>query len=116
MALGVIPVAWPTGMAATRSDALFGALAGWLIAADATVLFATGRVRLEGTGLELPAGFLAVILAVIPAVAGIAAGQLGTPVGFGRHAGARTATVAAVVAVLMLAGVAVLPAVMARPA
>ena len=58
LALGVIPVAWPTGMAATRSDALFGALAGWLIAADATVLFATGRVRLEGTGLELPAGFL----------------------------------------------------------
>jgi hypothetical protein len=109
LALGVISAAWPIGMAATRTDALFGALAGFLIAADATVLLASGRVLLEGTGVELPAGFLAVILAAIPAIVGIAAGQLGTPVGFGRNAGARSAIVAAAVAVIILAGIAILP-------
>jgi hypothetical protein len=109
LALGVIPAAWPTGVAATRMDALFGALAGFLIGADATVLLAGGRLHVEGTPLDLPAGFLAVILAALPFALGIAAGQLGSPVGFGRHAGARSAVVAAIVAVVMLAALGALP-------
>jgi len=109
LALGVIPAAWPTAMAATRTDALFGALAGFLIAADLTVLLAGGRLRVEGTALDLPAGFLAVILAALPVALGIAAAHLSGPVGFGRHAGARSAVIAAVAAVVMLAGLATLP-------
>jgi hypothetical protein len=108
LALGVIPAAWPTGMAATRSDALFGALAGFLIAADAAVLLAGGHLYVGGLDLDLPAGFLAVILAGLPCLAGIVAGQLGSPVGFGRQAGAWTAIVSAVVAAIGLAGLATL--------
>jgi hypothetical protein len=111
LALGVIPAAWPTGMAATRSDALLGAIAGFLVAADAAVLFAGGRLHLEGTSLELPAGLLAVILAVGPFVAGILAGQLRSPIGFGRQSGARSAVGAAMVALILLGGLATLPAV-----
>ena len=78
LALGVIPAAWPTGMAATRTDALFGSLAGFLIAADAAVLLADGHLHVDGTNLDLPAGFLTVILAAVPCLAGITAGQLGS--------------------------------------
>jgi hypothetical protein len=109
LALGVIPAAWPTGMAATRADALFGSLAGFLIAADATVLLAGGRLHVEGTGLDLPAGFLAVLLATAPVIAGVVAGQLRSPVGFGRVAGSRSAITAAVVAGLVLGAFAMLP-------
>jgi hypothetical protein len=109
LALGVIPAAWPTGMAATRMDALFGAVAGFLIAADATVLLAGGRVHLEGTAFDLPAGFLSVILAAVPFLLGMAASQLAGPIGFGRNAGARSAILAAVAAVVVLGGVATLP-------
>jgi hypothetical protein len=108
LALGVIPVAWPAAMAATRSDALFGSLAGFLIAADAAVILARGRVLVEGTSIELPAGFLAVLLAVVPAVAGVLGGQLGSAVGFGRNAGARSAIAAALATVFVLGGLAVL--------
>ena len=110
LALSVIPVAWPTGMAATRADALFGCIAGFLIAADATVLLASGRILLEGPGLELPVGFLAVLLAAAPALAGVIAGQLRSPVGFGRQAGATSAVVAAIAALVMVGGLAMLPA------
>jgi hypothetical protein len=112
LALGVIPAAWPSGMAATRTDALFGALAGFLIAADATVLLAGGRLHLEGTPFDLPAGFLSVILAAIPFALGMAAGQLASPIGFGRNAGARSAILAAVAAVVVLGGLATLPGLM----
>jgi hypothetical protein len=106
LALGVIPASWPMAMAATRSDALFGATAAFLIAADAAVLLAGGRLQVEGTALELPAGFLAVILAAAPAAAGITAGQLVNPLGFGRHAGAVGAVVSALAALIALAGLA----------
>src|SRR5512132_423795 len=76
LALGVIPAAYPIALAATRSDAVLGAVAACLIAADAAALLAAGRLQVEGTGLELPAGFLAVLLAAAPAAAGITAGQL----------------------------------------
>jgi hypothetical protein len=109
LALGVIPAAWPTAMAATRTDAVFGSLAGFLIAADATVLLAGGRLRVEGTAADLPVGFLAVILAALPLALGVAAGQLMSPVGFGRQAGSRSAIVAAVAAMVMLVGLAMLP-------
>ena len=108
LALGVIPAAWPTGMAATRTDALFGSLAGFLIAADAAVLLADGHLHVDGTNLDLPAGFLTVILAAVPCLAGITAGQLGSPIGFGRLAGARSAVVAGLAAAIVLAGLAML--------
>ena len=54
LALGVIPAAWPTGMAPTRTDALFGAVAGFLIAADATALLAGGRLLDDAAALDAP--------------------------------------------------------------
>jgi hypothetical protein len=108
LALGVIPAAYPVALAATRSDALLGAVAAFLIAADAAALLAAGRLQVEGTGLELPAGFLTVLLAAAPAAAGIAAGQLATPLGFGRHAGAWSAAVAAIASLAALTGLALL--------
>jgi hypothetical protein len=112
LALGVIPAAWPTGMAATRLDAMFGSLAAFLIAADAAVLLASGQLHVDGTELRLPAGFLAVTLATVPCLAGIAAGQLGSPVGFGRQAGSRSAIVSAVATFVVLAALGLLPGLM----
>ena len=43
LALGVISAAYPVALAPTRSDALFGSVAAFLIAADAAVLLAGGR-------------------------------------------------------------------------
>jgi hypothetical protein len=79
------------------------------MAADATVLLASGRLHVEGTDIDLPAGFLAVLLATAPLIAGIVTGQLRSPVGFGRVAGSRSAIAAAAVAGLVLVGLMVLP-------
>ncbi len=108
LALGVLPAAWPAAMAATRSDALFGAIAAFLIAADATVMLAGGPVALATRDQTLPAGLLAVLLAGGPGLAAIGAGQLGSPLGFGRRAGAWSAAVGAVAGTAVLVTLALL--------
>lgn len=102
LALAVLPVGYPVGMAATRSDALFGAAAAFLIAADATILLAGQMVDLGASGAAR-AGLLAATLALPGAVVGLLAGQVATPLGFGRRAGALTAATAAAIALAALA-------------
>ena len=105
LALGVLTVAYPVAMAPTRSDALMGAVFAYLIAADATVVLAGSPFSLERAGREVPGGLLVGLLALIPAVAGLLGGQLATPLGFGRRAGAIGALVAAVASLVVLAAI-----------
>jgi hypothetical protein len=106
LALAVIATAYPVAMAATRGDALLGAIAAVLIAADLTVIFAGSRVVLERSGTTIGGGLLVAALAAIPALVGLAASQVGAAFGFGRRAGALCALAATIAAVLVLALVA----------
>jgi len=92
LALGVVTVAYPVAMAATRSDALLGAISGFLLASDLTILF-TGAL-------------FVVALASLPALVGLLASQVATPLGFGRRAGAGAAVTGALIALVILAVVA----------
>jgi hypothetical protein len=101
-ALSVIPIAYPVAMAATRGDAILGAVAALLIAADVTVVVAGGRVIMGPGGLELGSGLLVGTLAAGPAIIGLLCGELLTPLGFGRRAGAIAAVAGAIGAVAVL--------------
>lgn len=103
LSLGVIATAYPIALSATRSDALLAAAAAFLIAADLTLIVASGEVAFDTAGVQLPAGLLVALIAVVPAAIGVIAGQLASPVGFGRRAGAATALVSAIVAIAILA-------------
>ena len=105
LGLAVIAGAYPVALAATRTDAVLGAVAAVLLSVDATVVLTTGHVMLPSAGSRIGLGALAGLLAAGPALAGLVAGQVATPLGFGRRAGAWSAIVAAVagVAVLLLA-------------
>lgn len=105
-ALAVLPVAYPVAMAATRGDAMLGALAALLIASDVTIVFAGGRVVLTPGSPELASGLLVATLAAGPAIVGLLSGQLLAPFGFGRRAGAIAAGVAALGAVAILTALA----------
>ena len=104
--LAVIPIAYPVAFAGTRPDAVLGAVASFLVAADLTVLVAGTRVEF-GAGRALGMGLLAVLLATIPAVVGLVASQVASPVGFGRRAGAWSALVGAVGAAAAVIGVSI---------
>ena len=106
LALGVITIAYPVAMAATRSDALMGAVAAFLVAADVTTIVAASPFSLEGVNQQLGGGLLVALLALTPAVIGLAAGQLATPLGFGRRAGAAGAIVAAIASLVVLVAIA----------
>jgi hypothetical protein len=105
LALGVLTIAYPVAMAATRSDALMGAVAAYLIAADVTTILAASPFSLERANQQLGGGLLVALLALLPAVIGLVAGQLATPLGFGRRAGAAGAIVAAVASVVVLVAI-----------
>jgi hypothetical protein len=109
LAVGVFAVAYPVGLAATRLDAILGAVTGAIVAADllALITVAAGeRVAILGGASVLPVGFLAAILAMPAAVGGIAASQLFSPHGFGRRAGRIGAVAAIIVATpILLVGV-----------
>jgi hypothetical protein len=107
VAIAVIPISYPVAMAATRADAVLGALAAFLLAADASLILAPAPVFLPRTGMEAGAGLLTAVIAVLPALLGLIGGQLATPLGFGRRAGAWTALVAVICCGLTLAGLAV---------
>jgi hypothetical protein len=102
LALGVITIAYPVAMAPTRSDALMGAVAAYLLAADVTTIVAASPFSLERLGQQIGGGLLVALLALTPAVIGLVAGQLATPLGFGRRAGAVGAIVAAIGSVVVL--------------
>ena len=102
LALGVITAGYPVAFAARRRDAILGAFAGFLIAADTVAMLVTTQVEMHGMGRQAGLGVVAGVLALGPAVAGLAAGQLATPLGFGRRAGAATTVAAGGVALLVL--------------
>jgi hypothetical protein len=99
VALGIFVVSYPTFLAATKSDAVMGAVAAFLIAADAfmVVSFLThDEVLVHALGRGLPLGVVAVAASVPTAIAGLMIGQLTAPLGFGRSAGLRSAVAGAV--------------------
>lgn len=108
ISVGVFAVAYPIGLVATRQDAILGGIAGFLVAADvvAIVTVVAGlRVAIRvatGDGFVLPVGLLAALLALAPAIVGLLASQLVSPVGFGRRAGGWGAIAAAAVATPIL--------------
>ena len=93
LALGVLAVGVPVVVAATRSEAVLGAIAGFLVGADLLMLVSLifpQSVAVGSLGVSLPLGLLAAILAIPVALAGIVFGPLLEPLGFGRSAGLRT--------------------------
>ncbi len=102
LALAVLAVSYPLVMTATRFDAVLGAIAAFLIGADLVVI-AGGRLLLGDHTREIGTGLFVVALAVGPAIVGLAAGELLSPLGFGRRAGSWSAVTAAVVSIVALA-------------
>ncbi|MFH1475413.1 MAG: hypothetical protein ABIG85_06085 [Chloroflexota bacterium] len=106
LSIGVLAVAYPVAMAATKGDAILGAIAGWIVGADllavATVLM-NQRLLLIGVGVTVPFGVVAGVFAAPAALGGLLAAELFTPLGFGRRAGRLAAIVATVVATPILA-------------
>jgi hypothetical protein len=107
LALSVVSAAYPVAMAATRDDAVFGAIAAYLVAADLTVVFAGGRILLERSQAAIGGGLLAAGLALLPAIVGLVASQMATPLGFGRRAGAISAVSAALATAVAIAAFAI---------
>jgi hypothetical protein len=108
VALGVFAVCGPVFMAATRGEAILGATAAFLVAADvlmASSLVAGDSVMIHPLARSLPLGTVACGLAVPVALAGLLTSQLGARLGFGRSAGVRSAVGAApLVVVVALVG------------
>jgi hypothetical protein len=109
VALGILVVAYPTFLAATREDAILGVVAAFLVAADAfmAVSFVAGNdVLVHPLARSLPLGVVAAAAAVPVALAGLVIGQLSAPLGFGRSTGLRSAmagAVAGLIAVIVVA-------------
>jgi hypothetical protein len=105
LSIGVLAVAYPVTMAATKGDAILGAITAWIIAADllAIVTALMGqRLLLLGAGVTVPIGVVAGLFAAPAALAGLLAAELFTPLGFGRRAGRIAALAALAVAVPIL--------------
>jgi hypothetical protein len=102
LAIGVITTTYPVAMAATRSDAILGVLAAWLVAVDLTIVFVGGHLVLDSAGFQLPAGVVVGLVALAPLGAALIASQVGASLGFGRRAGALAAVASAVGAVVAL--------------
>jgi hypothetical protein len=103
--LGVLGVAYPVAMAATKGDAILGAIVAWVVGADllaiATVVMGQ-QLLLVGAGITVPLGVAASVFAAPAALSGLLAAQLFTPLGFGRRAGRFAAIAAAAVATPIL--------------
>ena len=97
LSIGVLSVAYPVAMAATRGDAILGAVTGWIVGADLLALVTVAmnqRILLLGSGATVPLGIVAGLFAAPAALGGLLAAELFTPLGFGRRAG-RVAALAA---------------------
>ena len=109
VALGILVVAYPTFLAATREEAILGVVAAFLVAADAFMLssFLFGdEVFVHVLARSLPLGVVASAAAVPAALAALLMGQRTAPLGFGRSAGMRSAlsgAVAGLVVVIVVA-------------
>jgi hypothetical protein len=105
LSIGVFAVAYPVAMAATKGDAILGALAAWIVGADLLVI-ATAvmgqQLLLLGVGVAVPLGVVACVFAAPAALGGLLAAELFTPFGFGRRAGRIAAIAAAAIATPIL--------------
>jgi hypothetical protein len=105
LSLGVLAVAYPVAMAATKGDAILGAIAAWIVGANLlaiiTVLMGQ-RLLLVEAGITVPFGIVAGLIAAPAALSGLLAAELFTPLGFGRRAGRFAAIAATVVGVPIL--------------
>jgi len=103
--IGVLAVAYPVALAATKGDAILGAIAGWIVGADllaiATVLMGQD-VLLRQAGVTVPLGVVAGVFAAPAALGGLLAAELFTPLGFGRRAGRVAAITATAIATPIL--------------
>jgi len=105
LAIGVFAVAYPVAMAATKGDAILGAIAAWIVAVDvlAIATVAIGQqLLLVGAGITVPLGVVASVFAAPVALGGLLAAELFTPLGFGRRAGRIAAIAAAAIATPIL--------------
>ena len=105
LAMGVVAVAYPVMMAATRSDAVLGAVVGWIVGADLIAILTVAsdqRVLLLGAGVTVPLGVVAGAAAAPAALGGLLAAELFTPLGFGRRAARLAAGAATTIALLVL--------------
>jgi hypothetical protein len=94
VALGILAVCYPTFLAATRREAIYGIVAALFAAADAFLLVslvARDEVIVHPLDRSLPLGLVALALAVPVAAAATLIGQLTSPLGFGRSTGLRSA-------------------------
>ncbi len=106
LSIGVLAIAYPVALAATKGDAILGAIVGWIVGADllaAVTAAMDQRLLLVGVGIAVPFGVVAGVFAAPAALGGLLAAQLFTPLGFGRRAGRVAAIVAAAVATPILA-------------
>jgi hypothetical protein len=104
LSIGVLAVAYPVTMAATKGDAILGAITAWIVAdllAIVTVVI-DQRLLLRESGVTVPLGIVAGLFAAPAALAGLLAAELLTPLGFGRRAGRAAAIAALIVAVAIL--------------
>lgn len=105
LALGVLAISLPIFLAATRAEAILGALAGFMVAADLLMvvsLISRQSIFVHALSRSLPLGVVAAALAIPAVLVGLAVGTLTSELGFGHSAGLRTA-IGAAVAVLPLA-------------
>jgi len=109
VALGILIVAYPTFVAATREEAILGVVAAFLVAADVFMLvsFVAGdEVFVHPLSRSLPLGVVAAAAAVPVAVVALVVGQLTAPFGFGRSTGLRSAMAGAVAGLVAVVAVA----------
>jgi hypothetical protein len=108
LALAVLAVSMPVFMAATRSEALLGSVAGFLVAADllmAVSFVARQSITVHVLFSSLPLGVVAALLSVPAALLAIVAGPVASELGFGHSAGLRAVVVGAIVTIpLAIAG------------
>jgi hypothetical protein len=101
LALGVLAAGVPIVLAATRSEAVLGAVAGYMVGADLLMLVSLvfrQSVAVDSLGVSWPLGVLAAVLAGPVALAGIVLGALLETHGFGWSAGLRALVASCVAA------------------
>ncbi len=104
VALSIFAISVPVFLAATRGEAILGAVAAFLIAADLLMGFSVllgESIFVHPLSRSLPLGTVAAAVALPVGLVGLLAGQLTSRLGFGRSAGLRSATGAAPLAILV---------------
>ncbi len=104
LSLGVLAVGVPVFLAATRTEAILGAVAGFLVAADllmAVSFVSRQQIVVHMLSRSLPLGVVAAVLAIPVAVTAIMVGPVASELGFGHSSGLRAVLAGAVVALAL---------------